>query len=250
MRHTFGADRTRRPDGASVGAGGSEPPLVGPGSACGTGRARSVGDQGTRRGGCVAIPRQAAWRARSLRPHSTQTGPVRTQGEHPPAGETLEQAALHGVRRRTGHVDHQRGRALLHRGSGRQRRRDRYRPGVGAPRGERVQARERQQCLPTVASGEQGRWPCRWSCRAPALPRRPRPHRARPRPGTSRRERCRARNTSRCRAGSSAYAASAAARSGCADAVVARETGVRDRPSAGGRIGLGRHGADPATRPG
>ena len=110
-----------------------------------TGRARSVADKGTRRGGCLAIP------SGRLQPHRA----VGARGERPATRETVEERALHGVRRRAGHVDHQRRRALLQRGPCGQRGRDRHRARVGTPRGERVEAGERQQRLPAVAAGEQ-----------------------------------------------------------------------------------------------
>jgi hypothetical protein len=86
-------------DAAAVGAGGSEPPLVGPGTSDVSGR--SVTRVTTRSAGWlfhnVALGRRSC-------PRPALVGAC----EGPAAREALEQLALDGVRRGAGHVDDQR----------------------------------------------------------------------------------------------------------------------------------------------
>ena len=215
---TCGADRTRRPGVAAVGAGGSEPPLVGPG-------AREAGEPG-----------------RSVTRVSTTRDPVAIPGEHQTGHRSMV------TRASTRGRDPRERRPRRRTSSGRRRRPAAPPRPPAAPTGPPVGAGDRHRSARRVARRRSASRPVNASsaCR-PSRPvsstvamslvlswRQPglvdaRPRRAPPPPGPAAGRAAGRRARRGWRLGSAAYAARAAARPrGRGSAVVAREPGVRD----------------------
>ncbi len=126
-RRRIALDRTRRPGGAAVDAGGRRPPLVGSRLRDRPAVAPIGQAQGYKAGSGLHIP---CSRGRS--DGAPASPAVLEPHQAPPTGQAGEVLALDHEQHRAGHVDQQRVGAVLDRGQRRGGRRDRHRP---APRG-------------------------------------------------------------------------------------------------------------------